>query len=96
MRNGRKQTSYSILLSTKIDRKPVVVRREDGFEKRILMRCGRCRLVIGYRLDGEGQDGRKERERERVVYLLPGGLMETEDMVAGRAPVREEDWAGGG
>ena len=42
---------YSLLVSTTQDRKPTIVRREDGFEKRILLRCGRCRLVVGYKLD---------------------------------------------
>jgi len=28
-----------------------MIRREDGFEKRYLWRCGWCRLVVGYELD---------------------------------------------
>jgi len=30
-----------------------VVRREDGFEKRVLYRCSRCRLVVGYELQSQ-------------------------------------------
>ncbi|KFY29179.1 hypothetical protein V493_02502 [Pseudogymnoascus sp. VKM F-4281 (FW-2241)] len=33
------------------DRRITTIRREDGFEKRILWRCGRCRVVVGYELD---------------------------------------------
>ncbi|KAE8441567.1 hypothetical protein EG329_004686 [Mollisiaceae sp. DMI_Dod_QoI] len=44
---------YTLLLpslSKDLDRKPTLVRREDGFEKRVLYRCARCGLVIGYEL----------------------------------------------
>ncbi|KAL2847463.1 hypothetical protein BJY01DRAFT_246830 [Aspergillus pseudoustus] len=81
---------YTILLSTTIrDRKPTIVRRTDGFEKRFFFRCGRCRLVMGYFLDdvhfpaegglvsGNTAEGEGE---DRAVYLLPGSLMETEIM----------------
>ncbi|KAI5812035.1 hypothetical protein BZA77DRAFT_150919 [Pyronema omphalodes] len=44
----------------------VVVAREDGFEKRILYRCGRCKVVVGYALEGKGW-----------LYLLPEGFVET-------------------
>ncbi|GLA32586.1 hypothetical protein CBS147346_2449 [Aspergillus niger] len=84
--SSKKQKHYTILLSTTIpDRKHTLVRREDGFEKRLFLRCGRCRVVMGYFLDevhfggksagaeGEDEDG----EKARVVYLLPGALVET-------------------
>ncbi|RAK97963.1 uncharacterized protein BO80DRAFT_362943, partial [Aspergillus ibericus CBS 121593] len=94
------QKHYTILLSTTIpDRKPTLIRREDGFEKRLFLRCGRCRVVVGYFLDpvhfpelrgeknkrGREEDGdgdgdgvvEGEDEKARVVYLLPGALMET-------------------
>ena len=49
---GRPNDHYTILLSTTLpDRKPVIIRRDDGFEKRLLLRCGRCRVVMGYLLD---------------------------------------------
>ncbi len=64
-----------------------MIRREDGFEKRVLLRCGRCRVIVGYKLDevhfGSGEEGKAGREG-RVVYLLRGGLVGTEDMVAGK------------
>jgi hypothetical protein len=67
--------SSSMLLSSSIDRKPLVVMREDGFEKRWLRRCDRCRVSVGYYLkvpDGE-QPG-----KEGVIYLFEEGLTETE------------------
>ncbi|PYH96537.1 hypothetical protein BO71DRAFT_309710, partial [Aspergillus ellipticus CBS 707.79] len=105
------QKHYTILLSTTIpDRKPTLVRREDGFEKRLFLRCGRCRVVVGYFLDPvhfselredaaegereeEGEDG--DEETARVVYLLPGALMETGSMMeeSGREKGRgNEEW----
>ncbi len=60
-------------------RKSVVVRRSDGFEKRKVLRCGRCGIGVGYEIIGvevAAQGG----DRGRVVYLLEGGLVETEDM----------------
>ncbi|KAL5356805.1 hypothetical protein BJX96DRAFT_143424 [Aspergillus floccosus] len=80
------QPHYTILLSTTIpERKPTLIRREDGFEKRLLLRCGRCRVVVGYFLDpahfadaGAGrEDDEEEEEGARVVYVLPGAVMET-------------------
>ncbi|EON66084.1 hypothetical protein W97_05327 [Coniosporium apollinis CBS 100218] len=85
--------NYALLLSTVLDRKPVVVTRADGFEKRYLQRCRRCRLVVGYQLDQAqfadapvatvGMESGLGR-REDVIYLLPGGLLSTEDMAAGK------------
>jgi hypothetical protein len=97
---------YSLLLSTTQDRKPTIVRREDGFEKRTLLRCGRCRLVVGYKLDpahlgpmdsgvagrdtGEGAEGGNEDGGREVVYLLPGSLFSSEDLKNGKAPEAPE------
>lgn len=86
---------YSVLLSTTQDRKPVIIRREDGFEKRTLLRCGRCRLVVGYKLD-DAQSSAEEGNRERgatVVFLLPGGLVSSDDMNMGKVP-EEVEWVG--
>jgi len=74
---------YALLLATTLSKKAQIVTRTDGFEKRYLQLCGRCRLPIGYQLDW-GQYGEKEGRKEDVVYLLPGGLVSTEDMARGK------------
>ncbi|RAL07205.1 uncharacterized protein BO97DRAFT_378929, partial [Aspergillus homomorphus CBS 101889] len=105
-----KQQHYTILLSTTIpDRKPTLIRREDGFEKRLFLRCGRCRVVVGYFLDpvhfvsGAGQrkqmagEGEGPERGAKVVYLLPGALMETGVMDANDAEklrAMDREWVG--
>jgi hypothetical protein len=76
-----KQNHYALLLSTTLDRKAQIIRRSDGFEKRWMQRCGRCRLIVGYQLDwaqyadnlidkgdGAGKDekGEKDENSKRV------------------------------
>ncbi|EYE98718.1 uncharacterized protein EURHEDRAFT_448310 [Aspergillus ruber CBS 135680] len=93
---------YSILLSTSIpDRKATLVRREDGFEKRLFLRCGRCRVVVGYFLDdvhflGHTDDkGAGEGGGAKVVYLLPGGLVETGAMGdEDKVKAMDQEWSG--
>jgi hypothetical protein len=78
-------SDYAILLGTTIDRNAIIIRGEEGFEKRYLQKCGRCSLTVGYQLDKSQYEGEKELgRRDDVVYLLPGGLMTTEEMVAGK------------
>lgn len=50
-----------------------------------MQRCGRCTSVVGYQLDksqylGEKNEGRKD----DVVYILPGGLVTTDEMASGK------------
>lgn len=101
------EVGYSLLLSTTQDRKSTMVRREDGFEKRTLLRCGRCRLVVGYKLDpvhfGPTESGLAGRELGDVgeegdadenvetVYLLPGGLISSESLKNGKI-LEVVDW----
>lgn len=73
------------------DRKPVIIRREDGFEKRIVLRCSRCKLILGYQLDESHFD--TTQQIPRPIYLLPGGLIGTEKMVKGEQP-EMPGWAG--
>ena len=47
----RKFKDYTLLLSSTRDRTAKIITREDGFEKRYLWRCGRCKVVYGYQLD---------------------------------------------
>ncbi|KAF7125364.1 hypothetical protein CNMCM5793_001542 [Aspergillus hiratsukae] len=107
----RKQKHTTILLSTTLpDRKPTLIRREDGFEKRRFVRCGRCRVVVGYFLDAvhfpipgtitqngreDGGEGEGIEQEPRVVYLLPGALIETEDMGdEEKMGVMDREWSG--
>ena len=76
------EPNYSVLVNTALDRKSITIRRSDGFESRYQHRCERCNLVIGYHLDNSqygdlSQTGR----REDVVYILPGALVTTTEMV---------------
>ncbi|KAJ5081321.1 hypothetical protein NUU61_009585 [Penicillium alfredii] len=88
----------TLLLSTTIpDRRPTLIRREDGIEKRVLLRCGRCRVLMGYYLDRvhwastEQTDSEKTGEdRPPAVYLLPAAVVETEQM--GGEGVGEKEW----
>ncbi|KAH0537203.1 hypothetical protein FGG08_005981 [Glutinoglossum americanum] len=107
-RRDPQSLNYTLLLSTTQDRKPHIISRADGFEKRYLWRCGRCRLIVGYQLDdvhfptsaaaesAGDEEGRKGREKGRVLYLLPGGLMSTEEMAAGKTWSDKEIEVGGG
>ncbi|KAJ5756963.1 uncharacterized protein N7511_007145 [Penicillium nucicola] len=95
---GESSKHATLLLATTIpDRRATLFRREDGIEKRVLLRCGRCRVVVGYYLDGvhyssttststSGEEG----DRPRAVYILPGALVGTEGM--GGEGVGEGEW----
>lgn len=89
---------YTILLSLFPSPNTTIIRREDGFEKRVLYKCGRCRVVVGYAIveggggdameidGGEGVgDGKSGGERYdgKVIYILPGGVVGTDVMVNG-------------
>jgi len=94
---------YTLLVGLVQDKKIIVVGREDGFEKRLLSRCGRCALVVGYEILGHGgaMDIGKGKEEEgyggKVMYILPSGVTSTEVMVKGigtrlgEKRLREED-----
>jgi len=89
------QEHYSILLSTVVPgAQPVVIRRSDGFEKRRLLRCARCRLVMGYFLEpgGGAADEDQAKAKDRVVYLLPGALVETVDLGMKEVDIEREEW----
>ncbi|KAJ5256558.1 hypothetical protein N7478_012662 [Penicillium angulare] len=97
----------TLLLSTSIpDRRATLIRREDGIEKRVLVRCGRCRVVMGYFLDevhydgaglqvrsageGEGED----EKRFPAVYVLPEAVVETDSMGGSGGDGKWKMWAG--
>lgn len=71
---------------------PIVLKLEDGFEKRYFLQCGRCDLKVAYRLDKSQFDGGGvggEGVREDVLYVLPGALVSTDEVR------REMDGEGG-
>ena len=75
----------SLLSNTRPARKAIVVQRDDGWEKRRVWRCGRCALGWGYEIENaEGEEGKGKEKAVRVMYILDGGLVETETMMQGR------------
>lgn len=79
-------SAFATLTNTIFDNKPTVIRLEDGFEKRYFAKCARCSLITGYHLD-KGQFEKTKGQAGcagELIYLLPGGLMSTEEMVAGK------------
>jgi hypothetical protein len=55
-------------------------------EKRYFHKCGRCELNIAYSLDKSQFEDTKASlgVREDVAFLIPGGLVSTEDMKSGK------------
>ncbi|KAG0649330.1 hypothetical protein D0Z07_4134 [Hyphodiscus hymeniophilus] len=81
---------YTLLLGMQKDSRVTIIRREDGFEKRALWRCGRCSLVIGYeiagsesRVSGAGEGRRALRGRCTGV-MVEGRKIGEGDMEVGR------------
>jgi hypothetical protein len=63
------------------DRKAALIRREDGFEYRYEVRCPRCKLAVGYRLDeSQFEEGKGPGGREDVLFVLPGAVTTTEEV----------------
>lgn len=85
---------YSMLLGTVQDSKPTITRREDGFERRLILRCGRCAVPVGYEIAGVEHAG-AERFVGRIVYLLPAGLVSTEVMARGGLDGNGKNWVDG-
>ena len=73
------------------DDKAMILKLEDGFEKRYPVRCSRCGLMAGYQLDKSQFAGTEEKTgpNAEVLYVLPGGLMTTEEMRGGKDMERE-------
>lgn len=81
---------FILWTSVDVSEQPIVLKLEDGFEKRYAIRCKTCGLQFAYSLDWccfREEQGKKEGDsgsRLNVVYLLAGGLMSTEDVKGGR------------
>jgi len=67
------------------EQQQLVVRRGDGFEKRTLLKCNRCDLVVAYKLD-QAHFVEGDIKAEEVVFILPGALTSTENMKIGQTP----------
>lgn len=76
----------------------LILKLDDGFEKRYPVQCPRCGVCFGYQLDGsqwveDGNEKEKEKEKDDdvrrtgrrcdVLYVLREGLVRTEDVVVG-------------
>jgi len=68
---------------------PILIRSDEGIEKRYFFYCNRCRLTLGYQLDMDqfkAESGynvlAKSGRRDDVIYLLEGAVMTTEAMRA--------------
>ncbi|KAF2774478.1 hypothetical protein EJ03DRAFT_347077 [Teratosphaeria nubilosa] len=71
--------------SVKVNDKAIILKLDDGYEKRYLASCRRCRSNLGYHMDleqFEGSNGKFGMEGD-VLYVLPGSLMETTKMMDG-------------
>lgn len=78
--------SQAQIVHTIEDVKPVIIRREDGFEKRTLVRCERCRLVLAYKLDPDHFEENSKDAGVGTLYVLPGALVDTAGMMADKTP----------
>lgn len=70
--------------STFEDGSPKILKLDDGFEKRYGLICRRCELQVGYWLDKSQFEEKEQGIRSDVIYVLPGGLMSTEEMKEGK------------
>ncbi|EME79614.1 uncharacterized protein MYCFIDRAFT_142614 [Pseudocercospora fijiensis CIRAD86] len=77
--------------AARFDSNSLILKLEDGFEKRYLIKCGRCGVAFAYRLDeilwNETDDGGV---KEDVAFLLPNGLVTTKDMESGEKLTEKE------
>lgn len=78
------KSHYATLLDTSLDSKPTVIRLEDGFEKRYFQKCARCDLIVAYHLDKSQYEESETGCKGDVAYILPGGLLSTQDMQRGK------------
>ena len=85
------------LESTVVAHDPLLIQREDGFEKRWVVHCNRCDIILGYYLDRQQALGNAGSETAAtrgvftdVFYLLPGAVVTTSDMKEGKKPTRRK------
>lgn len=72
----------------------MILKLDDGFEKRYPVQCPRCGVCFAYQLDGsqwveDGNEKEKDDDVRRtgrrcdVLYVLREGLVRTEDVIVG-------------
>lgn len=75
----------------------LILKLDDGFEKRYPVQCPRCGVCFAYQLDGsqwvengnekekakDDDDVRRTGRRCDVLYVLREGLVRTEDVIVG-------------
>ena len=78
-------TPASIVMGTMVDPDAVILKLDDGFEKRYLVKCSRCGVMVGYQLDQAQYANSKDvyGRLESALFLLAGGLVSTADLEAG-------------
>jgi hypothetical protein len=86
---------YSMLLGMLQDTKSTMIRREDGFERRLAYRCSRCAVTVGYEILGVERAEDAEGHAAKIVYLLPAGLVSTEVMAKGGVDGNGGKWVDG-
>lgn len=65
---------------------PIMLRLEDGFEKRYPQKCPRCAMTVAYRLDRSHWEGALQSgSRDDVLFLLPDAVATTSDMITSKA-----------
>lgn len=79
-------TTTDTILDDKLltEQTAIILRIEDGFEKRYLAKCSRCDATVGYRLDKTQYDSTTtiSGAREDLLYILPNALVSTDEMLA--------------
>lgn len=80
------ETSCILNHAVSAEETPTILKLEDGFEKRYAVKCARCGLLFAYQLDlSQLEETKTESGRRKdVMYVLPGGLMTTEEMSEGK------------
>lgn len=87
------QQDVTMLISTMptAGQAPLLIRSDEGIEKRYPLRCGRCKITLGYQLDWHQYEedstrGSQTGKREDVVYLLEDSVLSSDRMKNDRRP----------
>lgn len=67
-----------VVLNSARDKKALIVKRPDGYEKRWLWKCTRCKVPWAYELNSEGRE--QDSTEGRAMCLLADGLTSTPEL----------------